>query len=34
GFTTRVLLQFTAGVSPTTTAAAVESLRAAGVAVA
>jgi nicotinamidase/pyrazinamidase len=34
GFTTRVLLQFTAGVSPATTSAAVESLRAAGVAIA
>ena len=34
GFTTRVLLGLTAGVSPTTTAAAVESLRAAGVAIA
>ena len=31
GFTTRVLLDLTAGVSPTTTAAAVDSLRAAGV---
>lgn len=34
GFTTRVLLGLTAGVSPTTTAEAVESLRAAGVAIA
>jgi nicotinamidase/pyrazinamidase len=34
GFTTRVLVDLTAGVSPTTTAEAVESLRAAGVAVA
>ncbi|MDY6998935.1 MAG: isochorismatase family protein, partial [Actinomycetota bacterium] len=34
GFTTRVLLGLTAGVSPTTTAAAVDTLRAAGVAVA
>jgi nicotinamidase/pyrazinamidase len=34
GFTTRVLLDLTAGVSPTTTAEAVESLRAAGVAIA
>ena len=34
GFTTRVLLELTAGVSPTTTAEAVESLRAAGVDVA
>jgi nicotinamidase/pyrazinamidase len=33
GFTTRVLLDYTAGVAPTTTASAVESLRAAGVAV-
>lgn len=31
GFTTRVLLHLTAGVSPTTTAAAVDTLRAAGV---
>ena len=34
GFTTRVLLDLTAGVSPTTTTEAVESLRAAGVAIA
>ena len=34
GFTTRVLLDLTAGVSPTTTAEAVDALRAAGVAVA
>ncbi|MGH3642322.1 MAG: isochorismatase family protein [Mycobacterium sp.] len=34
GFTTRVLLDLTAGVSPTTTAEAVESLRASGVQVA
>jgi nicotinamidase/pyrazinamidase len=34
GFTTRVLLDLTAGVSPTTTAKAVDALRAAGVAVA
>jgi nicotinamidase/pyrazinamidase len=34
GFTTRVLLDLTAGVAPTTTAEAVESLRAAGVAIA
>jgi nicotinamidase/pyrazinamidase len=34
GFTTRVLLDLTAGVSPTTTAEALESLRAAGVAIA
>ena len=34
GFTTRVLLDLTAGVSPTTTAEAVESLRASGVAIA
>jgi len=34
GFTTRVLVDLTAGVSPTTTAAAVESLRASGVAIA
>jgi nicotinamidase/pyrazinamidase len=34
GFTTRVLLDLTAGVSPTTTAAAVEALRASGVAIA
>ena len=33
GFATRVLLDLTAGVSPTTTADAVESLRAAGVAI-
>jgi nicotinamidase/pyrazinamidase len=33
-FTTRVLLDLTAGVSPTTTAEALESLRAAGVAIA
>ena len=33
GFTTRVLLDLTAGVSPTTTAEAVESLRASGVAI-
>ncbi len=31
GFTTRVLLDLTAGVSPRTTAAALEELRAAGV---
>ncbi|PRC46560.1 nicotinamidase, partial [Mycobacterium sp. ITM-2017-0098] len=31
GFTTRVLLDLTAGVSPTTTADAVDALRAAGV---
>jgi nicotinamidase/pyrazinamidase len=34
GFTTRVLLDLTAGVSPTTTAEAVESLRASGVVIA
>jgi nicotinamidase/pyrazinamidase len=34
GFTTRVLVDLTAGVSPTTTAEAVDALRAAGVAVA
>lgn len=34
GFTTRVLLDMTAGVSPTTTAEAVDALRAAGVAIA
>jgi nicotinamidase/pyrazinamidase len=34
GFTTRVLLDLTAGVSPTTTAEAVEALRASGVAIA
>ncbi|BDX29667.1 nicotinamidase/pyrazinamidase [Mycobacterium antarcticum] len=34
GFTTRVLLDFTAGVAPTTTAEAVASLRASGVAIA
>ena len=34
GFTTRVLLDLTAGVSPTTTAEAVDSLRAAGVTIA
>lgn len=34
GFTTRVLLNFTAGVSPTTTADAVDALRTAGVVVA
>jgi nicotinamidase/pyrazinamidase len=34
GFTTRVLLDLTAGVSPTTTAEAVDALRAAGVAIA
>jgi nicotinamidase/pyrazinamidase len=34
GFTTRVLLGLTAGVSPTTTAEAVEALRASGVAIA
>ena len=34
GFTTRVLLDLTAGVSPTTTADALDALRAAGVAVA
>jgi nicotinamidase/pyrazinamidase len=34
GFTTRVLLDLTAGVSPTTTAEAVDALRAAGVEVA
>ena len=34
GFATRVLLELTAGVSPTTTAEAVESLRSAGVAIA
>jgi nicotinamidase/pyrazinamidase len=34
GFTTRVLLDLTAGVSPTTTAEAVESLRSAGVVIA
>lgn len=34
GFTTRVLLALTAGVSPTTTSDAVESLRASGVAIA
>jgi nicotinamidase/pyrazinamidase len=34
GFTTRVLLDLTAGVSPTTTAEAVETLRASGVAIA
>jgi nicotinamidase/pyrazinamidase len=34
GFTTRVLLDLTAGVSPTTTADAVESLRAGGVVIA
>jgi nicotinamidase/pyrazinamidase len=34
GFTTRVLLDLTAGVSPTTTAEAVEALRASGVALA
>jgi nicotinamidase/pyrazinamidase len=34
GFTTRVLVNLTAGVSPTTTAEAVDALRAAGVAVA
>jgi nicotinamidase/pyrazinamidase len=33
GFTTRVLLNLTAGVSPTTTAEAVAALRAAGVVV-
>jgi nicotinamidase/pyrazinamidase len=33
GFNTRVLLDLTAGVAPTTTAEAIESLRAAGVAV-
>lgn len=33
GFTTRVLLNLTAGVSPTTTTAAVDALRAAGVAI-
>ena len=33
GFTTRVLLDLTAGVSPTTTAEAVDALRAAGVVV-
>lgn len=33
GFTTRVLLDFTAGVAPTTTAEAVDALKAAGVAV-
>ncbi|KAA0099930.1 isochorismatase family protein [Mycolicibacterium sp. P1-18] len=34
GFTTRVLVDLTAGVSPTTTAEAVDALRAAGVAIA
>jgi nicotinamidase/pyrazinamidase len=34
GFTTRVLVNLTAGVSPTTTAEAVDALRAAGVAIA
>ena len=34
GFTTRVLVNLTAGVSPSTTAAAVDALRAAGVAIA
>ena len=34
GFTTRVLLELTAGVAPATTAKAVEQMRAAGVAVA
>jgi nicotinamidase/pyrazinamidase len=34
GFTTRVLVDLTAGVSPTTTAEAVESLRSSGVAIA
>ena len=33
GFTTRVLLDLTAGVSPTTTAEAVDALRAAGVSI-